>query len=221
VGAPDVSTEVAWPERVTLRDGSEMLVRPIEPRDKARLVHGFEALSPESRYRRFLTPMTSLRPKMLRYLTEVDHHDHEALVAASAENGEPVGVARYIRTADDPTAAEVAVAVVDRWQGRGAATELLRRLGERARAEGIERFTATCLAENRDVLELLEGIGAGRARRMEGGLVEVGVELPVAIGPGEALVAALRGAAAGHLSFRHPLEPADGEPSHGRTANNY
>lgn len=72
------------PETVAVRDG-------------AVLVH----LSPQSRYRRFLTPMSRLSPRLLRYLTEVDHHDHEALVAESPE-GDPVGVARIIRLTDNP-----------------------------------------------------------------------------------------------------------------------
>jgi hypothetical protein len=71
-------------ERVELRDGSQIEVRPITPDDKQALVDGFEKLSPESRYRRFLTPVRRLRPGLLAYFTEVDHHNHEAIVAQSA-----------------------------------------------------------------------------------------------------------------------------------------
>jgi RimJ/RimL family protein N-acetyltransferase len=204
---PTAAPRVSWPERVGLRDGSEVLVRPIEPDDKKDLVRGFKALSPESRYRRFLTPMTRLSPKLLRYLTEIDHHDHEPLVAVSADELAPVGVARYIRSAHDADAAEVAVAVVDHWQRRGVATELLRRLAGRAVEEGVDRFVATCLAENRDVLELLEEVGPHRVRKTEGGTVEIEIELPVSTSGDAPLRAALRRAASGVLSFRHPLEP--------------
>ena len=55
--------------------------------------------------------------------------------------------------------AEVAVAVADSWQGNGVATALLDRLAERARAEGIRRFSAEILAENRPMLELIEEVG--------------------------------------------------------------
>ena len=193
-----------WPERVALRDGSHILIRPVEPTDKAKLKEGFERLSPESRYRRFLTPMARLSPRLLRYLTEVDHHDHEALVAESADGADPVGVARFIRLADEPEAAEVAVAVVDDWQGRGAGTELMRRLAARAVEEGIERFTATCLATNEDVLDLLEGLAPTRVTETKNALVEVEVELPAA--DERPLLTALRRAASGALAFRHPLE---------------
>jgi GNAT superfamily N-acetyltransferase len=189
---------------VTLRDGSEVRIRPIRADDKAALLRGFERLSPESRYRRFLTPMTTLNPRMLRYLTEIDHHSHEALVAEAVHTGEPVGVARYICSADDRAVAEVAVAVVDDWQGRGAATELLRRLEQRAVEEGIERFVAICLAGNREVLELLAELGPARIDRAEDGVVNVEIALPATREPEAPLRSALRHAASGALDFRPP-----------------
>src|SRR3954467_11633827 len=136
----------------TLRDGSTVVIRPVEPGDKDAITAGFDRLSPESRYRRFFSPLEHLSERDLAYLTEIDHHDHEALIARSG-TGEPVGVARYVRTGDRPKA-EVAVVVVDHWQGRGVATALLERLSDRAREEGVRIFTATILAENRDALGL-------------------------------------------------------------------
>ena len=118
-------------------------VRPIEPGDKAALAAAFERLSAESRYRRFLSPHGELSAAELRYLTEVDHHDHEALVALDPATGEGVGVARYVRDRARPESAEIAVAA-DRWQGRGVGTLLLHRLVDRAREEGIRRSTASC-----------------------------------------------------------------------------
>jgi hypothetical protein len=73
--------EAAKPPQVMLRDETTVLVRPVEPGDKDLIRAGFDRLSDESRYRRFLTPTSELGQPMLRYLTEVDHHDHEALVA--------------------------------------------------------------------------------------------------------------------------------------------
>ena len=159
----------------TLQDGSRIAIRPIEPEDRAALAEGFERLSPESRYRRFFGPIAHLSERDLDYLTLVDHHDHEALVATDADRGDGVAVARYIRTGE--RAAEAAIVVADDWQGRGVATVLMQALADRARAEGITRFEAPVLAYNREAIRLLERMGRS-TRRVEGREVAMTVELP-------------------------------------------
>src|SRR4051812_1673019 len=135
---------------VPLRDGSVVTVRPIAPEDAEPLREAFDRLSERSRYRRFFTPMPHLGDRLLRYLTEVDHHDHEALVANDAQTGVGVGVARFVRLADRPADAEAAVTVADDWHGKGLGTLLLELLAVRAREEGIERFVAVMLPENKE-----------------------------------------------------------------------
>jgi GNAT superfamily N-acetyltransferase len=125
-----------------LRDGSAVLIRQVRADDAALLADGFARLSEQSRQMRFLAAKNILTPAELRYLTEVDHHDHEALGALADGTDLGVGIARYIRDNRDPRSAEVAVTVVDDWQRRGLGTELLNRLSDRARKEGIGRFTA-------------------------------------------------------------------------------
>jgi GNAT superfamily N-acetyltransferase len=168
-----------FPTTAQLRDGSEIAVRPIRPEDKGAIVAAFERLSPESRYRRFFAPLQRLTQGDLAYLTEVDHHDHEALIAFAADSGEPVGVARFIRTAA-PEEAEVAVTVVDDWQGRGAASALLECLVERAREEGVERFLALVLSENKEALELFRHAPGqtSEPRRSASGHLELLIDLP-------------------------------------------
>ena len=141
--------------RTVLRDGSHVLIRPVRSTDAPLLADGFTRLSATSRWMRFLTPKKELSPAELRYLTDLDHHDHEALGALDHGNGRGVGIARYIRHAGDPYAADIAVTIVDDWQGRGLGTELLARLSDRARQEGIHRFTALVAAENVAVARLL------------------------------------------------------------------
>ena len=166
---------VASPMTVELRDGSRVVIRPIEPDDRAALVAGFERLSPESRYRRFFGPITHLSERDLDYLTRVDHHDHEALVAIEDGTGEGIGVARYVRTG--PDVAEPAMVVADDWHGRGAATRLLEALVERAQEEGIRRFEAPVLAYNADAIRVLEALGK-TTRTRHGREVELKIELP-------------------------------------------
>lgn len=154
-------------------------MRPIEPSDREGLAASFQRLSPESRYRRFFAPLTRLSDTDLRYLTEVDHSDHEAIVAIEPDSGEIVGVARYVRS-DDPAVAEVAVTVLDDWQGKGVATTVLEQLVARAREEGIKRFLALVLSDNADAIELFRHLGAGEPtpERSRSGNVELIIELP-------------------------------------------
>lgn len=170
---------------MTLRDGSALATRPIRPDDKAAIVSGFERMSPASRYRRFFAPLRELSEEDLRYLTEVDHTDHEALIGFDAATGEPVGVARYIRGAE-PTEAEVAVTVVDDWHGRGVATALLERLVRRARQAGVTHFVALVLPDNNEAIEIFRHLAPDRAveRRSASGYVEFLIELPEVPGPG-------------------------------------
>ena len=149
-----------------LRDGSRVLIRPVQSADAPLLADGFARLSATSRWMRFLTPKKELSPAELSYLTDLDHHHHEALGALDHRDGRGVGVARYVRQADDPWSADVAVTIVDDWQGRGLGTELLARLSDRAREENIRRFTALVAAENVAVAGLLRNACArlvGRA----------------------------------------------------------
>jgi GNAT superfamily N-acetyltransferase len=160
-----------------LRDGSRVHIRQARRTDRDLLAGGFEHLSPESRYRRFLTPMHELDERTLRYLTDLDHRDHEAMFALD-ESGEGVGVARYVRSAARPDTAEVAVAVVDSWQGRGLGTLLLQAISARARDEGVRTLTALMLASNREMMELFEHLGPVRIVGRAGGTIEIEVAIP-------------------------------------------
>jgi GNAT superfamily N-acetyltransferase len=190
-----------WEER--LRDGEPILVRPIEPDDREALAEGIRRLSPESRYRRFFSPMASLSEAQLTYLTEVDHRDHEALVAVEPDSERGIGVARFVRSESDPEVAEFAVAVADDWHGRGVGTALIQRLTERARQEGIRRFSGSILEDNKPMLDLAHELGDVRVRDRAAGAVDVEVELPEE-GIGAALAEALRAAARGLLRMQPP-----------------
>ena len=184
-----------------LRDGSEVEIGELTPRDAPVLAEAYERLSPQSRDLRFLGAKPRLSRTDLEYLTHVDGRMHEALGAVDVASGRGVGVARFVRLAPDAPVAEVAVTVVDDWQRRGLATLLLEELNERARAVGIERYTALVSGENAAVLALLERIGARVLMAdAEAGTVEYELELPAA-GMGHTLRGALRAAASGHMGL--------------------
>jgi RimJ/RimL family protein N-acetyltransferase len=173
-GASRLPSHRPWPAMtgrpvpVALRDGSKVLIRQVQPADAPLLADGFARLSPRSRRMRFLARKDQLSAAELRYFTAVDHHDHEALGAVDQADGRGVGVARYVRDADDPHAAEIAVTVVDDWQGRGLGTELLTWLSARARSEGIHRFTALVAEDNMAIAGLLRNMSARLVGRSPG-----------------------------------------------------
>jgi GNAT superfamily N-acetyltransferase len=190
-----------------LRDGSRVRIRQGRSSDDELLVHGFERLSPQSRYRRFLTPLPQLGEKTVHYLTDIDHHDHEAMIALDETCEEGLGVARYVRDPNRPDTAEVAVTVVDDWQARGLGTVLLDMISARARQEGISTFTALMLAENQTMLDLLKALGPVRIIDQAPGTVEIEVPIP-AVGVSPALRKLLRIAARRHLAA--PPIPGNG-----------
>jgi RimJ/RimL family protein N-acetyltransferase len=150
---------------VTLRNGSKVLIRQVQSADAPLVADGSARLSPRSRQKRFVTRKQELSGAEWRYFTDVDHHDHEALGALNQADGRGVSIARYIRHADDPHAAEIAVTIVDDWQSRGLVTELLTRLSARARCAGICRFTALVATDNVAMGGLLRKAGANLVRR--------------------------------------------------------
>lgn len=141
-----------------LEDGTALLIRPIRATDKALLAAGLTRLSETSRQRRFLGPKPILTSAELRYLTEVDGHDHYAVVAVTPGSGEIVASARWVRLTSDPEAAEAAVVVCDDLQGRGLGKELARMLADAARVKGIRRIHATMLSDNPPALALMRVI---------------------------------------------------------------
>jgi GNAT superfamily N-acetyltransferase len=186
-------------ERVTLRDGSRIVVRPVVPEDRPLFVEGWERFGETSRQRRFMGVKQRLTLDDLAFFTELDHDDHEALGALDAATGNGLGVARYVRDPERPEVAEAAVSVVDAWQGKGLGGVLLQRMAERARAHGIRHFSAELMADNRAMLNLFDRLGAMTSHRDAGDL-EIDVELPLE--DADSLGSTLRAAAAGDVAPR-------------------
>ena len=163
---------------ICLRNDTRVLIRPIRADDKALLVRGMAALSPRSARLRFLGPKTRLTTAELRYLTEIDHVNHYALVAVLADDPTTMaGVGRWVRDGDHPDAAEVAIVVGDCYQRQGLGTALGTALGDGARALGIARFTAMMLPENTAAQRLFAHISGRLSTRVESGTYELVADL--------------------------------------------
>jgi RimJ/RimL family protein N-acetyltransferase len=166
-------------EEIRLRDGTAAWVWPLLRTDRALLAAEFERLSPESRRRRFLSPVVSLSKDMFDHLIDdVDGVDHVALVLF-AENGDafdPVGIARMARYRHVRDTADLGVTVRDEWQGRGVASALLPAL-MRHRPEGVVRIVTDTTVDNRASLAMLEALGPTEAEFTGFGLCEVTVDI--------------------------------------------
>jgi RimJ/RimL family protein N-acetyltransferase len=187
---------MAQEERVQLRDGSTVVVRPVRPEDRDLFAAGFERMSGESRYRRFMSHKKKLTEQELDFFTRLDHDLHEAIGALDAGTGEGAGVARMHRRPDDPSIAEAAVTVVDDWQGRGLGGVLLGRLTARARELGVRHFEATLFTTNKAMLRLFEKLGCMKSHREDLEVLAIDVDLPVEEAA-EAMSTALRSVAEG------------------------
>ena len=173
----------AYVERAVLRDGTRVLLRLVTPEDKELLRAGFERLSPESRYARFLAPKSQLSDDELRYLCEVDHEHHVA-IGAVRDDGDPgaapvgLGIARFIRLADPPNTAEAAIAVADEIQHQGLGSLLFLRLVAAAAERGIERFRCEVLGSNAGMAKLLAQISPDRSIEVGSGVMSIEIALP-------------------------------------------
>ena len=169
-------TAASSPRSVRIRSGDVVQVRQVRPEDAPALARAYANLGEQSRYRRFFTAMPELPDHTLKAAVEVDHKNHEALVATPLRSTEILGECRFVRSPERPDTADAGVTVVDAWQGRGLGSALLASLSERALEAGVQYFTAEVLAENRTMLGLLPALGPVETSR-HGPVIRARVEI--------------------------------------------
>ena len=145
-------------------DGKPVVIRPIKPED-AQIEQDFvQALSPETRYMRFMNTIRELSPAQLVRMTQIDYDREMAFVAITEGEGElagkevEIGVARYA-TNPDGESCEFAIVVADDWQGRGLARRLMGILIDAARMAGLKYMNGDFLAENARMLKFVASLG--------------------------------------------------------------
>jgi RimJ/RimL family protein N-acetyltransferase len=119
-------------------------IRELAPSDGDVVDVVFAGLSPHSRYLRFQFPVAELSAATRRSLTALDGRTHVALAAFA--QGDPIGIVRLIDLGDGR--GELAVEVVDRWQGRAVGTQLLQAARDRAGGLGYRELVGETLVVN-------------------------------------------------------------------------
>jgi acetyltransferase len=148
-----------------LENGTEVTLRPIRPEDEGLIVRFHNRLSEKSIYQRYFH-LLSLDQRIahdrLVRICFADYDREIALVAEhkDGENGQPeiLAVGR-LRKAHLVNEAELAVLIVDEYQGLGLGSELSRNLLQIARNEKLDRVTVDVLGQNRQMLEVCRGLG--------------------------------------------------------------
>jgi protein lysine acetyltransferase len=162
------------PIPIRLRDGSQLMLRPVLPGDTERTVHGHIHFSSETLYRRFMSARQPT-PALMHYLSEVDYVDHFVWVVT--DGTDPVADARFVRDDRDSTVAEIAFTVADDYQGRGIGTFLIGALSIAARLNGVERFSARMLSDNVPMRTIMDRYGAVWQRE-DVGVITTVIDVP-------------------------------------------
>lgn len=160
-----------------LRDECQVEIRALRPEDRDDLITAIGRTSDQSLYRRFFGSKRSFTDQEAAFFVNIDFINHVALLALINEQGRSViaGGGRYIVM--EPGQAELALAVVDEYQGRGIGRALLRHLSSLARAAGIRTLIAEVLPENVPMLELFKTSDLQSSTKREGQLVRVTILL--------------------------------------------
>lgn len=145
-------TSMPWP------GPGEPWIRELTSSDRRAVAFSLRHLGERSLQQRYLRAVRQVPESELDRLTRLDHWHHEAVIAWSPVPRTPIGVAEYVRLVEFDQA-EIAVAVVDGWQGRGIGRALMSALQARALAAGIRHFVATMQSGNRAALAVARELG--------------------------------------------------------------
>jgi len=149
-------------------------IRELGPDDDGDVVDVvFAGLSARSRYLRFQSHAAELSAATRRSLTAFDGRTHIAFAAFS--QGCPIGIVRIFDLGDGR--GELAVEVVDHWQGRGVGTRLLQAARDRAVEMGYRELVGEVLVVNAAVCAALRGVFHDTRVRRDGS--ELTITMPV------------------------------------------
>ena len=163
----------------TLKDGTQILVRPTRATDEGAMKELFYRMTPEDIYTRFFTNLKSLTSQRAQHLCTVDYENEMAFAAVVGDREHETLVGSGCFYVDPSTnLADVAYMIHPDWQGKGLGSVLQQRLIEYARELGLRGFTADVLAENEKMLAVFEKSGCQVDAKATSGILEVTMLFP-------------------------------------------
>lgn len=157
-----------YPTRYTtpwrLKDGTEVLLRPVRPEDEPMLFDLFNGLSEQTMIERFFSPIKDMTHEMLVRFCNIDY-DREIAIVAYLKDGETnriIGISDII--IDQNMESQFAVLIHDAFQGQGLGRKLIDTLIAIAQERGLSRINGIVLTENARMLKLLRRLGFKTSR---------------------------------------------------------
>ena len=175
-----VTDPITYLAKETLKDGTEVTIRAIQPEDSASVLEGFKNLDRDAIYRRFFSLKKELSDAEVKQLTDVDFSQVVALVVTiETGKGETlIAGGRYaVENPETSQAAELAFLTDEAYRGRGIAGLLLRHLIRVAQKAGISRFEADVLADNHPMLVVFRRSGLPMRQQREGSVIHLTLDL--------------------------------------------
>lgn len=150
--------------KLKMKDGHQVVIRPIRAEDEPLMKKFHETLSDRTVYMRYFSPMVlsdRVAHERLARMTHIDYDREIALIAEGDEHGQKqiFGIARLSKMPGDDEEARFTMLVNDRFQGKGLGKELLKRLLDVAKAEGIKSVLAIVSPENAAMQKLCKQLG--------------------------------------------------------------
>ncbi|KUO39680.1 MAG: hypothetical protein APZ16_03300 [Candidatus Hadarchaeum yellowstonense] len=143
-----------------LKDGTEVILRPIRPEDEQIEYEFIKGLSEETSRFRFFRVIKDLSHEDLVRFCNIDYDREMAIIAELREGDKKkeIGVARLI-TEPGKKRGEFAIVLADKYQGKGLGTKLMDMLIEIAQEKGLESIYGIIMRENKKMLRLAQKMG--------------------------------------------------------------
>jgi acetyltransferase len=147
-----------WERPVRLRDGTNVLIRPIRPEDEALYEPFFAAVTDQDLRLRFFAPIKEFSHAFVARLTQLDYARAMAFIAIDPSSGAMLGVVRLHANANYD-AAEYAVLVRSDFKGRGLGWLLMQTMIDYASAEGLQTIEGQVLQDNTTMIAMCRELG--------------------------------------------------------------
>ncbi len=161
-----------------LKDGSVILLRPINKDDAEEWLNFIQRLNSRTKYLRLLHLPQKMELNDAVRFCAVDYINTFACVAEVRVDNkmQVVATGRYYRL-PRRTSAEVAIAIQDNYQGKGLGTKLMEYLANVARDNDITTFESEVLADNESMMSIIRDYGFHVTSRFQEGVYHVVLDI--------------------------------------------